>query len=488
MANHIYTKKHLEDLLEPTIGKTLGEVDTKYVFNRTKTNPKITGIAGDVVEQSILGYPPDTKQSADLLVDGVATELKTTGLKRTKNGHYHFEAKEPMSITAVSPNQIINEEFLTSKFWDKVDHTLFVYYLYDSLATVPAADYANFYIQGYQFHDFDEDDKTVLKNDWTIVRDFIKNVDPDKKDEEYPKISKLRNQLMYLDTAPKWPHHPRFRLKRSVVTTIVQQHFGEKFEPLSAGKDFSSYAELDTQLHELTTKYAGKTVTEIANSLGVPIVRNSKGKVSKSIVEKIVTRMFGAGTDKLREIDIFAKLGIIPKTIIHTKKGGRTEDTKFDTIDFKEWTDKTIKFEDSTIYNFFAEQTILAIIFQETGPKTPLENTIFRGFKRLQFDDAFLNEVVKPVWDRVRELIWNDDLKVSIMKDKNGNIQMTPTTGLPKEETNFPKASESAIFLRGTSVNATKKPLVLNGQRMYNQQFWLKGLTIVDMLRSIPFI
>jgi hypothetical protein len=245
---------------------------------------------------------------------------------------------------------------------------------------------------------------------------------------------------------------------------------------------------LDTQLHELTAKYAGKTVTEIANSLGVPIVRNSKGKVSKSIVEKIVTRMFGAGTDKLRKIDTFAKLGIIPKTIIHTKKGGRTEDTKFDTIDFKEWTDKTIKFEDSTIYNFFAEQTILAIIFQETGPKTPLENTIFRGFKRLQFDDAFLNEVVKPVWDRVRELIWNDDLKVSIMKDKNGNIQMTPTTGLPKEETNFPKASESAIFLRGTSVNATKKPLVLNGQRMYNQQFWLKGLTIVDMLRSIPFI
>lgn len=50
-----------------------------------------------------------------------------------------------------------------------------VYYLYDSDKTVPASEYANFTIQGYQFHTFSETDVKILKNDWTIVRDFIKN-------------------------------------------------------------------------------------------------------------------------------------------------------------------------------------------------------------------------------------------------------------------------------------------------------------------------
>lgn len=38
------------------MNKTLGQVDVNNVFARTITHPKITGIAGDVVEQSILGY------------------------------------------------------------------------------------------------------------------------------------------------------------------------------------------------------------------------------------------------------------------------------------------------------------------------------------------------------------------------------------------------------------------------------------------------
>ena len=42
-------------------------------------------------------------------------------------------------------------------------------------------------------------------------------------------------------------------------------------------------------------------------------------------------------------------MGTIPKTITLTSKGGRTEDTKFDTIDFVEWSNPTVTFEESTI-------------------------------------------------------------------------------------------------------------------------------------------
>ena len=41
---------------------------------------KVKGIAGDIIEESVLGCKKDSKQEPDILVDGVLTELKTTGM------------------------------------------------------------------------------------------------------------------------------------------------------------------------------------------------------------------------------------------------------------------------------------------------------------------------------------------------------------------------------------------------------------------------
>ena len=60
-----------------------------------------------------------------------------------------------------------------SHFWKKLAHLLIVYYLYDSDKTVKAADYANFPIKGFDFYEFSKEDEEILKNDWTIVHDFI---------------------------------------------------------------------------------------------------------------------------------------------------------------------------------------------------------------------------------------------------------------------------------------------------------------------------
>ena len=84
MPDHIFAKSKLEEILNKTTGKTLGEVDKNNVLDRTKTKPKITGIAGDIIEQSVLEYSADTKQEADLLVDGIPVELKTTGIRYSK--------------------------------------------------------------------------------------------------------------------------------------------------------------------------------------------------------------------------------------------------------------------------------------------------------------------------------------------------------------------------------------------------------------------
>ena len=71
-----------------------------------------------------------------------------------------------MSITAVSPDTIVVEEFDNSNFWHKLEHMLIVYYLYASSVTVKAADYADFPIKGYEFYEFNSKDREILKNDW----------------------------------------------------------------------------------------------------------------------------------------------------------------------------------------------------------------------------------------------------------------------------------------------------------------------------------
>lgn len=490
MALHKFTKNELNTILRKVVNKTLGEVDVNNVFARTIIHPKITGIAGDVVEQSILGYPADSDKNPDLLVDGVKVELKTTGIRKPKKkGEFIYEAKEPMSITAVSPDEIVNEEFDTSSFWSKLEHMLLVYYHYDSPVTVKAADYANFFIRGYHFHDFSENEKEILKNDWLIVRDFIQHLNDNYANpkDEYPRISsELRKQLMLIDTAPKWPNPPRFRLKRAAVSTLVQKYFGANFEELN--ESYSSFKELDAELHKITAKYKNKTVRELIHDLEIDFDFSTGKDVPKSISEHIVIKMFGGTAKKLSKIELFSKVGLVPKSIVQTTDGARTEDTKLFKIDFTEWTDVDISFEESFIYNYFSDQQFLCIVFEEPSSEAQLLDNKFIGFKRLVFNEEIIENEVQLVWKKVRDLVNNNELVEITETDKFNKPRINKKTNTVKTALNFPKSKDYTFFVRGSGTDSTKKPLELNGIRMYSQYLWMKGSVINRMLNEVEFI
>jgi DNA mismatch repair enzyme MutH len=491
LAGFVISKKDAENILNDIVGKTLGEVDSKGVFKRAILNQKITGIAGDVIEQSVFGYPANSKQDADLYIDGKDVELKTTGIRKPKKkSSHHFEAKEPMSITAVSPDKITAQNFETSKFWHKLENMLLVYYHYDSYETVKAKDYANFIIKDYQFHNFSKEDKEILKNDWNIVRNYIKKLQEEYvfPQNEYKRISsELRKHLMFIDIAPKWPNKPRFRLKRATVSNIIQKHFGEKFEELDAY--YTSFKELDIKLHNLTVKYKGKTIEQLINELSIPIQKNKNGDVHKSISEKIVVKMFGANEKKISKIELFNKIGIIPKTVTQTKKGTKTEDTKLLTIDFTEWKDENINFEDSSVYNYFNNQHFLCILFEEPSPASKLLENKFLGFKRVIFNESLIDNDVRKVWLKVRELINTNQLKESVVfNKKNGSPRINKKTGKPMTSINFPKSKDNTFFLKGTGRDSDNKSTIVNGINMYQQNLWIRGDTLVTMLKNIDFI
>lgn len=62
-----FTKAQVLQILTGAVGKTLGEVDISNQFARTEKSDKITGIAGDVIEQSVFGYERDCKQECDIM-------------------------------------------------------------------------------------------------------------------------------------------------------------------------------------------------------------------------------------------------------------------------------------------------------------------------------------------------------------------------------------------------------------------------------------
>ena len=89
-----FTKKQVYELLEGIKGKTLGEVDRSGQFMRTLKSDKITGIAGDVIEQSVFGYKRDSNQECDIEIEGVLTELKTTGVRIPKEDLKKIKGKK----------------------------------------------------------------------------------------------------------------------------------------------------------------------------------------------------------------------------------------------------------------------------------------------------------------------------------------------------------------------------------------------------------
>lgn len=479
-----WTRLELEEILDGVVNKTLGEVDEANVFDRTKENKKITGIAGDVIEQSVLGYPANNIQEPDLVVDGERVELKTTGLKRSKKLK-GFEAKEPMSITAVSIDKIAEEEFESSSFFHKIRSMLIIYYLYDSESTVEAAGYADFLIKGYQFHEFSNEELKILKNDWQLVHDFIERIQTEYQDEEerrslYPKLSsELRKDLMYIDTAPKFPHSPRFRLKRSVITDIARELFGDRLDQLP--EKYTSYAQIDRKVEEVSTLNKGKTLAQLGYEYGVENIQ------AKNASEPIIVRMFG-GRGKMSNIDLFSRIGLHAKSITLTKTGARTEDMKLFPLDFEELSDESLRFENSSFYSYFADNQFLFIIFEEPSHDSALENNVFIGFKRFAFNDEFIQNEVKSTWMQLRDLMLNEKLEFIEETDKKTGLPKRNKTGEIKGAPNFPKSKDGNVFLRGTGRDSSDKPICIQGIRMYRQDIWIRGSYIAECLKEIELM
>ena len=496
----IFTSEEVKTKLTAVIGKTLLEADRAKLFDLYEGKEKVTGIAGQIIECSVLGCKLDSKQEPDILIDDVLHEIKTTGMVKPKSNDslYTYECKEPVSVTAVSIPVIVNEEFENSSFWHKLAHMLWVYYFYNSQTTVKLEGYKNFPILGFQIFVFDDTDKLRLKHDWLLVRDFLISIHRDyptieERKKHYPRLSsELRGVLLVIDTAPKYPNPPRFRLKRDFATQVAGLLFSKekKTSLQKLARPIMDYTEIDSKCDELNRLYSGRTFAEIAELLGVSIAlpkssanhkttkTDSNEVPLKNFAEYVVLRMFDSKATSLNEIEDFVKLGVIAKSLPLMPSGKPKESMKLFTPNFSEWMEET-DFEDSFLFNYFTEHQFLFIVYQ-------YDNGIrFKGFKRVVIPDEFIYDDVKKCWLEVRSLIKEKRLRI-IKSFKKDGTPIINKSGEQREAPNFPKEKHYNVFLRGSAKESIErlKTLELNGLKMIPQEIWLSKKITLSLYKN----
>lgn len=272
-GNHSFTEQDIHSRFNAIVGHTVAEVDAAGVLAASGAS-RNKGRIGAVIEQSVLGYPADSDRRPDIVIDGLPWEVKATGLVEAARGGWR--AKEPMSITAVAPEGIVAESFTTSAFWHKAERLLVVYYLYVRPGKGVAVEYAGFEFKGYDLHTWREVDRCRLEADWTVVQDFVRTALEGDIDAEMPNLSTLVNpQLLYLDTSPKWPNRPRFRLKASLVTQMARERLDDGMRMIPDQGGLSSMRALRAHLHEIAEAYAGHALEELAAHFDLPLKAKS---------------------------------------------------------------------------------------------------------------------------------------------------------------------------------------------------------------------
>ena len=275
--------------------------------------------------------------------------------------------------------------------------------------------------------------------------------------------------------------------------------------------------DIDKKCHELTQKYRLMSIGEIADIFSIPRVTD-KGKENKAIAEQVIVKMFGGNASSLNQVSIFVKFGLIAKSISVTPFGGRTEDMKLFKIDFDEIVKETIEeinedgdlitrtleFEDSDLYSYFADHEFLCILFEEPAKEYmvdengeykrnnkgrrieinhPLCMNKFLGFERLVFSDEFINNKVKKLWEDTRDKVMNKKLVDVVQIRKNGSLIIN-ADGNASSAPNFMKSKENDVFVRGAGKDSAliNKTEVVNGIRMLPQYYWIKGASVINEL------
>ncbi|QIH76413.1 restriction endonuclease [Macrococcoides canis] len=426
-------------------GKYLYEIDKKDMLK----NPNVKGSVGHIIETSYFGYEINSNAEADFADVGI--ELKATGISKLKNGQ--LKAKERLVLNIINYMKEYQFDFYHSSFWTKNQKLLLFFYEYKKNKE-NKMDRENTQIVKVELFEFPEDDLKIIKSDWKIINDKIKNGEAHLLSEgdtlilgACTKGSTAAKSLREQPFSKIKAKQRAYSIKQGYMTSLVRKYISnEHLESITSSKEINKKS-LEHVLNERFSTYFGLKDYEIAEKLNIKL---SKGK---SKVPHLVSNMLGIKGNDLNKIEEFEKFNIKFKTINLNKHGIPKEHMSFEQIDFHEYLNTP--WENSELKEKFETTKWLFIVFKENKYK----EKIFHSIKLWNMPAKDINTHLHQFYLKTQQIL-RDGVTLTYTKKGVSN--------------NLPGAKDNPVcHIRPKARDAADQYRLPDGQLITKQCFWL---------------
>ena len=454
----------IEEYGKKLIGKTFADVcreDDEFKlrvvedavdYNAEHENKKRKGGLGELIEERYFHYPANNDARPDF--DKAGVELKVTPYKINKNNTK--AAKERLILTMIDYNQVVNETFEESHFWNKSKLILLIYYLYQQ----EIANRLDYRIDYVNLFTPPAEDLKIIKHDYETIVNKIKAGKAHELSE---------GDTLYLGAATKATKStdkrtqpfsdelakPRAFSFKSTYMTYVLNHYiipgAKTYEPIIRNDIHDKT--LEEYVVEKIECYKGYSIDELCKKFGIT------SRASKDLGARIAYKILGIKGNKAEE---FEKANIVVKTIRIGKNNRIKESMSFPAFKFKELIEE--EWEDSTWGNYLRETRFFFVVYKFDN------NDVLRlqgaQFWNIPYEDLEGN--AREVWEET----------VQVLKD---GLVITEENG--RKTNNFPKASQNRVsHVRPHAQNAQDTYELPDGRQYPKQCFWLNNTYVLSQL------
>ena len=447
-------KKSVLDYAKQLKGKTLREVCNSDILKHKYSGK---GNFGQVLEKFYFGYEPNSKAEADFFEAGM--ELKSTPLKRLKNGEYR--SKERLVLNIINYLEVVNQQFETSDFWKKNATLLLIFYLHQ--ANYDLLDYVIKLVDAWKYPTTDLE---IIKKDWHLIKQKIEDGKAHELSEgdtfylgactKGANASSTRNQPFSNVPAKQ----RAFSLKQGYVNHIIASIstgaigiYGKLIPSVSVAKRQT----IEEIVISKFKPYYNKTVKQILKKTGVKI-----NTTSKSFYANLTKAILGIELDK--EIEEFEKAEIIVKTVRLKENNLPKEDISFSNFKYQEIINEEW---DESNFKDILEHKFLFVFFQFENAELVLRKVKFWNMPYADILEA------EKVWEQTKSIVQ----KGKIVKEVKNGIRYT----------NFPNKTFNPVsHVRPHATNAADtyplptKDKLTKANEYTKHCFWLNNTYVRD--------
>ena len=447
-------KKSVLDYAKQLKGKTLREVCSSDILKHKYSGK---GNFGQVLEKFYFGYEPNSNAEADFFEAGM--ELKSTPLKRLKNGEYR--SKERLVLNIINYLEVVNQQFETSDFWKKNGTLLLIFYLHQ--ANYDLLDYVIKLVDAWKYPTTDLE---IIKKDWRLIKQKIEDGKAHELSEgdtfylgactKGANASSTRNQPFSNVPAKQRAYSLKQGYVNHIIASISTGAIG------IYGKLIPSVAVAKRQtIEEIVISkfkpYYNKTVKQILKKTGVKI-----NTTAKSFYANLTKAILGIELDK--EIEEFEKAEIIVKTVRLKENNLPKEDISFSNFKYQEIINEEW---DESNFKDILEHKFLFVFFQFENAELVLRKVKFWNMPYADILEA------EKVWEQTKSIVQ----KGKIVREVKNGIRYT----------NFPNKTFNPVsHVRPHATNAADtyplptKDKLTKANEYTKHCFWLNNTYVRD--------